>query len=261
MKPYLQFGTELAEKAGEIMLKYFTLGIKNEWKSDNTPVTEADIAVNKLVIESVLKEYSTHGILGEEESFMQDSEYIWVCDPIDGTIPFLHGMPTFTFSLALTHNGDSIVAIVYDPVLKRMYTAEKGKGAFLNGKKISVSTAESFARQHIGVEGTLRSGFAIEKFREALDEKGVRMYSVLSTSYEGLQVARGEFIASIFLKNNPWDNAGIKLLIDEAGGKTTDLYGNEQRYDKPMKGFVGSNGVIHDELIELIKSTMLNNSK
>ncbi|HVA96420.1 MAG TPA: inositol monophosphatase [Candidatus Acidoferrales bacterium] len=257
MKPYLQLGTELAEKAGEIMLKHFAVGIKKEWKSDNTPVTDADIAVNKLVIESVLKEYPTHGILGEEESLMKESEYVWVCDPIDGTIPFIHGIPTFTFSLALTQKGAPIVAIAYDPVMKRMYTADKGKGAYLNGKVIHVSPASSFARQHIGIEGMLRSGFAIEKFREALDEKGVRMYSVLSTSYEGLQVARGEFIASIFLKNNPWDNAAVKLLIDEAGGKTTDLYGNEQRYDRPMKGFVGSNGVIHDELIELINSTML----
>lgn len=88
MKNYSKFAMELAEHAGSIMLKYFNTGLKKEWKADNTPVTQADIDVNKLVIESILKEYPSHGIFGEEESFMQESDYIWVCDPIDGTWPF-----------------------------------------------------------------------------------------------------------------------------------------------------------------------------
>jgi fructose-1,6-bisphosphatase/inositol monophosphatase family enzyme len=256
MKEYIAFGTELALQAGEIMRKYFATSIKKEWKKDNTPVTAADIAVNKLVIESVLKEYPTHGILGEEESFMKESDYIWVCDPIDGTIPFIHGIPTFTFSLALTHSGMPVVAVVYDPLLKRMFTSEKGKGAFLNGEKINVAHIFGFDRQTVGIEGKKIMAFNHEIFREELLNKGVRFTILNSLTYTSVLVAMGEFIASVYAKVHPWDCAAVKLIIDEAGGKTTDIYGNEQRYDKSVKGFVASNGLVHDELIELIKRSV-----
>jgi fructose-1,6-bisphosphatase/inositol monophosphatase family enzyme len=257
MKNYLQFGTELAEKAGAIMLQYFTTDLKKEWKEDNTPVTVADIAINKMVIEAILKEYPDHGILGEEESFLKDNEYIWVCDPIDGTYPFSHGIPLFTFSLALTHNGVPIVAVVYDPILKRMYTAEKGKGAQLNGKNISVSKASSLERQFIGTEGRRIPAFNQESLRKALHEKGV-IFSILgSLTYVNVMVATGEFIGSVYSRTKAWDCAAVKLLIDEAGGKTSDLYGNEQRYDGAIKGFVSSNGFIHDQLIAIIGKTLL----
>ena len=256
MKNYLDFGIELAEKAGAIIFQYFAKEIKKEWKEDNTPVTAADIAVNKLVIESILKEYPTHGILGEEESFMQESEYVWVCDPIDGTFPFSHGIPTFTFSLALTHNGNPVSAVVYDPVMKRMYAAEKGKGAYMNRGKINVSKSSTFERQSLGIEGYHSLDYELDSFRKEIREKLARIYHFGSITYENLLVAQGEFIASIFLKKSSWDCAAVKLLIDEAGGKTTDLYGHEQRYDKPINGFVGSNGVIHEQLLELLSKTV-----
>jgi myo-inositol-1(or 4)-monophosphatase len=255
MKSYLQFGVEVAEKAGKIMLDYFATDVKKEWKEDNSPVTIADITVNKMVIESILKEYPTHGILGEEESFMQDSEYIWVCDPIDGTYSFLHGIPTFTFSLALTFRGEPIVAVVYDAVLKRMYTAEKEKGAFLNNKKITVSKASSFDRQLFGTEGRKMTVFNQEVFRELLYTKSVIFSALGSSTYACVLVASGEFIGAVFSNPKAWDCAAVKLLIDEAGGKATDLYGNEQRYDGALKGFVASNGKVHDELVEILSKS------
>src|SRR3989338_6753886 len=102
MKSYKTFAINLAQKAGKIIRENFKANVKKEWKADGTPVTAIDLAVNKLVIESVQKEYPTHSILAEEESAMQEgSEYVWVCDPIDGTYPFSHGIPNFAFSLAL----------------------------------------------------------------------------------------------------------------------------------------------------------------
>ena len=252
MKNYLQFGTDVAEKAGEIMLKHFETDLKREWKEDRTPVTVADIAVNKLVIEAVLNEYPTHGILGEEESFMQDSDYIWVCDPIDGTYPFSHGIPIFTFSLALTYQGEPIVAILYDPVLKRMYTAEKGKGAHMNNKQISVSNVSSFDRQFLGMEGKKITVFDEEEFRKALFVNGVIFANLGSSTYACVMVARGEFIGAVYSSPKAWDCAAVKLLIDEAGGKTTDLHGNEQRYDGKLKGFIASNGIVHDHIVEIL---------
>jgi fructose-1,6-bisphosphatase/inositol monophosphatase family enzyme len=256
MKAYQQFGTDLALQAGKIMLEHFSIGVKREWKSDNSPVTVADVAVNKLVIESILKEYPAHGILGEEESFMKESEYIWVCDPIDGTIPFTHGIPTFTFSLALTHNGMPVVAVIYDPVMKRMFTAEKGKGAYLHEEKISVARVSDFDRQLVGIEGGRVKAFNQEKFRNVLFSKGVKFASLQSLTYASVMVALGEYVAAVYSKPHAWDCAAVKLLIEEAGGKATDLYGNEQRYDGPLKGFVVSNGLVHEQLIELIKESL-----
>lgn len=256
MKTYLSFATELAEKAGAIILRYFATDLKREWKEDNTPVTEADIAVNKLVIESVLNDYPTHGILGEEESLLKESDYVWVCDPIDGTYPFSQGIPTFTFSLALTHQGEPIVAVVYDPVLKRMYTAEKGNGAFMNGKQITVSKAVKFDRQFIGVPGRRQSILDDAAFRKELYAEDVIFTSLNSLTYGAVMVAMGKFICLVVPKTHAWDCAAVKLLIDEAGGKTTDIYGNEQRYDGPIKGFVASNGIVHDEILAVLKKAL-----
>lgn len=253
MKNYLQFGTDVAEHAGSIMLKYFNTGLKSELKADKTPVTEADITINKMVIESILKEYPTYGILGEEESFMQESEYIWVCDPIDGTIPFTHAIPLFTFSLALTHKGDPVVGIVYDPVMKRMYTAEKGKGAYLNGNKICVSETADFDRQLFGFQGRISTAFNQEEFRKSLFTKGIIFNSFGSATYTCVMVALGEFIGSLYTNIHPWDCAAVKLIVDEAGGKTSDLYGNEQRYDKSVKGFIATNALVHKQIVELAK--------
>lgn len=256
MKTYKQFGINLALRAGEIMMQNFAFDMKREWKADNTPVTVSDIAINKMVIESILNEYPNHGILGEEESFLKDGEYVWVCDPLDGTMPFSFGMPTFTFALALTHNGDPIVGVVYDPVMKRMYTAEKGEGAYLNEKKITVSQAAVFKNQFIGLEASHRAPYIFDNFRSMVDEKGVRFISLACLTYSSLFVAKGEFLASIYAKSAPWDCAAVKIIIDEAGGKTTDLFGNEQRYDKPVKGFIGSNGVIHKQLVDMMHKTL-----
>jgi fructose-1,6-bisphosphatase/inositol monophosphatase family enzyme len=257
MKNYLSFATDLAEKAGVIMLKYFATELKKEWKEDGTPVTAADIAVNKLVIESVLKEYPTHGILGEEESLLKESEYVWVCDPIDGTYPFSFGIPIFTFSLALTHHGEPIVAVVYDPVLKRMFTAEKGENAFMNSKKISVSKASHLERQFVSTEGRRLSGFSQEKLREALSSNGVILSILGSLTYTNIMVASGEFIGSVYSNPKAWDCAAVKLLVEEAGGKATDLFGNEQRYDKSLKGFITSNGIVHDQLVKIVNKTLI----
>jgi len=90
----------LARQAGEVMRKDFSLGMKKEWKKDKTPVTVTDTFVNRMVINAIGKEYPEHSILGEEENSLKDSEYVWVCDPIDGTIPFSHGFPIFAFSLS-----------------------------------------------------------------------------------------------------------------------------------------------------------------
>lgn len=138
----LEFATQLAHQAGNIMLKYFQIGVPKEDKKDGSPVTIADRLVNELVIEQVQKVYPRDGVLAEEASDMKnDAEYLWVCDPIDGTIAYMFGVPVSKFSLALVKDGKPVVGVIYDPYMKRLYHAVKGEGAFLNKSPIRVNKA------------------------------------------------------------------------------------------------------------------------
>lgn len=252
---YKDFMIDLAGRAGEIMLANFSLGMKKDWKEDNTPLTVTDTTINKMVIEEVEKNFPDHALLGEEESNMKESDYTWVCDPVDGTIPFSHGYPTFMFSLALTHNGKSIAGVLYDPTLKRMFYAEKGKGAFLNNRPIHVSSVSNFKNAMVNLDTDVR---LIGLRKKIIDIVGKDAYATTfyCATYGASLVACGEFVAQVYEYDKPWDGAAVKIIIEEAGGKVTDLAGNEQDYDKTINGFVATNGFVHDELIREIQSSL-----
>lgn len=252
MKTYKNFAIDIATKAGKIMLANFSLGMKKNWKEDNTPLTATDIAINKLVINEVAANFPDHSLLGEEESNMQNSEYVWVCDPVDGTIPFSHGYPAFMFSLALTRMGESILGVMYDPILNRMFYAEKGKGAFLNSNKIKVSPADGFKNAMINLD----TDFRLIDLRNKLVERDAYATTFYGATYGASLVACGEFVAEVYEYSKPWDGAAVKVIIEEAGGKVTDILGNDQRYDKRINGFVATNGLIHNELIRLIRASL-----
>jgi fructose-1,6-bisphosphatase/inositol monophosphatase family enzyme len=126
MEEYLEFAKRIAYHAGEVIKDYFYKDQQIEFKEDRTPVTVADKMINAYLIEEVKKEYPTFKVIGEELSLNNDSDYAWVCDPIDGTSMFTRYLPVSVLSLALVHDGDVIVGIVYDAVLHEMYTAIKG---------------------------------------------------------------------------------------------------------------------------------------
>lgn len=249
----LNIGKELAYNSGKIMKSHFEIGIEKEWKEDSTPVTIADKKINSLVIKTIKESFPNHSILGEEESTEINSEYVWVCDPIDGTFPYSHGVPTSVFSLALTKEGESIFGIVYDPYLDRMFWGLKNKGSFLNKERINVSKIDNLSKSVIDVETWIRSPYYIEGIESALDKKGALVTGICSTVYPGALVAAGAFSAQIFSGSTPWDVAALKIIVEEAGGKVTDLLGREQRYDRPIKGALSSNGLVHKELLSLIK--------
>lgn len=249
MKDYKDFAISLALRAGEIMLENFSLGMKKQWKDDNTPLTVTDTTVNDLVIKELSKNFPDHSLLGEEASRMQNSDYVWVCDPVDGTVPFSHGYPAFMFSLALTKFGESILGVLYDPVLKRMFFAEKNKGAFLNGNKIRVSESQSFKNAMVNLDTDVR----LIDLRNKLIDRDTYTTTFYAATYGASLVACGEFIASVYEYDKPWDGAAVKIIVEEAGGKVTDVLGEEQRYDKPINGLVATNGFMHGELIKIIK--------
>lgn len=255
---YKDFAINLARNAGQIIKSEFTLGMKKEWKADTTPVTEADLKINQLVMDEVNLYYPEHSLHSEEESNYKESDYMWVCDPIDGTIPFSHGVPTCVFSLALVHKGQPILGVIYDPFIDRLFFAEKGKGAFLNGQPIKVSKAPSLYQESgklvMNVSFWLGTEAIMQPLFDKLKKLNIILIDVCSIVYMGALVASGEFVAIVFPGTAPHDSAAIKIIVEEAGGKATDILGNEQRYDRNTNGLVATNGLIHDELIGMIKS-------
>jgi fructose-1,6-bisphosphatase/inositol monophosphatase family enzyme len=251
---YLAFALDLARDAGAIMKQNFILGMKKEWKNDATPLTETDTKIHTLVCDSILRAFPTHAILSEEDSSKlgaADSEYLWVCDPVDGTHNFSHGIPTATFMLSLVHDGVPIVAVIHDPFMDRLFYAEKGRGAFMNNTQIHVSSAPSLKhtvaalgkvnKQLLAVYGALR------------EERGVRVITGLSVGYVGALVAAGELSACIFSGRDAHDTVAIQLLVEEAGGIATDLTGQKSaRYDGEVNGQIASNGLVHADLVEIV---------
>jgi myo-inositol-1(or 4)-monophosphatase len=257
MNDYLQFAQSLAREAGDIMRRYF-LTVERTWKQDDTPLTKADTEINDLVITRIHEKYPDHSIHGEEKSDYRESKYLWVCDPVDGTLPYSSGIAASTFSLALVIDGVSTVGAVYDPFNDRLFFAEKGKGAFVNETPLHVSDQSTLENAVIDIEGLHSYGFESEiplsnAFRDVLLDKGVKTTQFWSSILPSVLVARGTFTAVIMNGQTVQDGAAIKVIVDEAGGKVTDMYGNDQRYDEPARGFIASNGLVHDELVRLIE--------
>lgn len=262
MTPYLDFAKDLADQAGEIMLQYFQVGVANDLKEQegNTPVTIADKTINSLVIETVRKQYPTHAVIGEEESFgRKDADYVWVCDPIDGTTPYVMGVPTNVFSLAMidAKDGQPVAAVVYDPYMKRKYWATKDGGAFMNGQPIHVNEVDTLDQAIIGGSSKRSKEIQTANFRGAVIDKCYRPIIMNSIIYEAMLVATGQIAATVFVGAGCHDVATSKLIVEEAGGRVTDVFGHEQRYDQTIKGAIISNGLIHDELVELAKAYKL----
>lgn len=255
MTEQLDFAKGLADEAGMVMLQYFQIGVANETKAleGNTPVTVADKAINSLVIEAIKIQYPDHAVVGEEESNNQDdAEYTWVCDPIDGTIPYVMGVPTNVFSLAMVDKeGRPVVAVVYDPHMKRKYWATKDGGAFMNDLPIKVNDVSEMSEAYIGGSGGRSSVLKAAEFKGAVIAACYRPMILSCVIYEAMLVATGQIAATVFPGAGAHDTATAKLIVEEAGGKVTDVFGNEQRYDQPVKGAIMSNGAIHQVLVNL----------
>ena len=261
MEPYLKFAKDLAEEAAVIALKYFGFDTERTLKSDSSPLTLADTEINDLVIRRINDAYPEHSILGEEKSAIKEgSKYIWVCDPIDGTMPFSCGLPIFTFSLALVDqsNGQPILGVVNDPIMKNMYWAYKGSGAHRNGKKISVTKDPDIKNTYLNIDGSRKdSVFSKTQTMEWVSNRGGKSFKFLSFIYGGIQVANGKFSGSIFFGPEAHDSATLKIIVEEAGGRVTDLNGNERRYDEKGLGCVATNGLVHADLLKYVADSKI----
>lgn len=256
LEKYLELAKEIAEGSADIALKYFGFDTQETWKSDNTPLTQADTEINTFVIKMIEERYPEHSVKGEEESNIKDgSRYVWICDPIDGTMPYSCGLPIFTFSLALVdqEDGQPIVGIVNDPVMKNMYWAYKGGGAYRNGKKITVSTSDTLKNTYVNSDGAGDAfGLSNIDLYKTLRDEGAKVMKLMSVVYGGIQVANGKFSGTVFFGPYAHDVAALKILTEEAGGKVTDLRGNQRRYDEDGVGCVLSNGILHQKILDCI---------
>ncbi len=254
MKKYLDFAIMMAKKAGRIMKKYFKRDNGASYKYDDTIVTLADKETNNLLIQLVKKYFPTHSVDGEEETFGK-SDCVWVCDPVDGTAMYARHIPVAVFSLAFVKNGEPLVGVVYDPWTNSMYNAVKGAGAYLNGKKIHVSDIKLGDKRMVGhYDMWPNSEYNVKPVVSNL-QKSNYIVSIGSVIRAGLCVASGDFGFVIFpgtIRKN-CDIAAIKIIVEEAGGKVTDFFGKEQRYDQSINGALVTNGIVHDDILKELK--------
>jgi myo-inositol-1(or 4)-monophosphatase len=206
-------------------------------KQANDFVTEVDRAAEAAIIEAVQKAYPDHTILGEESGKIEtaQSEYRWIIDPLDGTTNFIHGFPQYCVSIGVEHRGALAHGVVYDPVRNELFTASKGRGAFLNDRRIRVSKCVKLQDALVGTgfpfRELRRADLYLRQLRKMMeDSSGVRRAgaAALDLAY----VACGRLDAFWELGLSPWDMAAGALLIQEAGGLVGDLQGEADFLDK-----------------------------
>lgn len=246
----------IAKEAGEIIRQAHGTRFSVEIKSNNVKnlVTEVDKKSEKTITDFVRKKYPSHSILAEEAGETKSSsEYLWVIDPLDGTTNFAHGLPIFSVSIGLQYKGETVAGVVYDVMRDVIYSAEKGSGAFENGKKIFVNSNE------IIEESLLVTGFPynVAENPEKVFERFIEMLKVAravrrlgSAAIDFCYVANGVFDGFWEVHLNPWDICAGKLIVEEAGGKVTDFNGNQISIFN--KTILSTNGKIHNKMIELL---------
>ena len=230
MHPMMNTAVKAARKAGSIInrasLDLDLVKVAAKGRSDF--VTEIDRAAEQAIVDMLLKAYPDHAILAEESGASGDSEYTWIIDPLDGTTNFIHGFPQYAVSIALRHREHITQAVVYDPTRNELFTATRGRGAFMNDRRIRVSRRTKLSECLIG------PGFPVRSF-EHLDEY-VRMFRSVTEHTAGIRrpgaaaldlayVAAGRLDGFWEIGLSPWDMAAGSLLILEAGGLVSDFKG------------------------------------
>ena len=222
----------------------------------NNLVTEADHASEKAILDVMYKEFPDHHILSEEAGeIIQDSNYKWIIDPIDGTVNFAHSIPLCCVSIAVEYKGEIILASVYNPIMNELFFAEKGKGATLNDKPIRVSKKQNV------VNACLVTGFPYTyldmpngplQIFEKLIRKGIPVRRLGSAATDLCWVAAGRFDGFYEHKLQAWDSAGGYLIVEEAGGKVTDFNGS--KFSPYQPHILATNGDIHEEMLAVINN-------
>ena len=257
MKDYRRFIETVAVEAGALLKGRLGETHTVQYKGEINLVTEADRLSEELIVERIRRAFPGHDVLAEESSeTKRDSDFRWIIDPLDGTTNYAHGYPIFCVSIALDVEGVIRLGAVYNPMLGELFVAEKGGGAFLNGRRLAVSRTAKLSR------GLLATGFPYD-LRENRNNN-FSYYRALAMNAQAIRragaaaldlacVAAGRFDGFWELRLMPWDTAAGWLLVTEAGGIVTDLRGDPYRLDSPH--ILASNGLIHAEIAAILSAT------
>lgn len=250
----LNFATETARAAGALLRDYYQRGVTTEYKGEIDLVTEADRASEALILDRIRAAYPDHAILSEESGANQQaSRYQWIADPLDGTTNFAHGFPAFSVTLALLVDETLELGVTYDPLRDELFTARRGQGAWLNDRASHVSQTPLLDR------ALLCTGFPYDRRTNPLNNtqqfvdfllQSQAVLRVGSAALDLAYVACGRLDGFWEFRLNAWDMAAGVLLVNEAGGHTSEPDGSPVRQWSGR--VVASNGVFHAEMIDVL---------
>jgi fructose-1,6-bisphosphatase/inositol monophosphatase family enzyme len=256
-----EFAKELTQKAGKIMLKYFNSeDLGTVQKEDVTPLTLADTEINKLVITEIAKKYPTHAVIGEEgNGGAEGAEYEWICDPIDGTIPYTIGLPHSFFSIALYKDKKPIFGILYNPMMDIFLEAVEGGPAFVNGKVTKVKQGQVEAGDILGFVNhkSVRSGGDYSIIMSHFIQTKVSVIADVCNTFMAMLVATGKIKCAFVTPARVWDRAASYIILRAAGahllsenGTITDVY------PQPGQYVMFTNGEVDENTIGLMKQLL-----
>lgn len=250
MDKKLETAIHAAKAAGEIALRYFRTALTVEYKGDASPVTRADRECEQRIIDVLHGAFPDFGVLGEEFGEREGAGARWIVDPIDGTKNFIRGIPYFATLIALEEEGEVTTGVIYAPAVDDLLYAQRGAGAFDSRGRLHVSEIESMLQGTVVFGGLdafhargLWSGFDA-LVRGSDRQRGFGDY------FGHTFIARGQAEAMVELDLKPYDVAPLKIIVEEAGGRFTDLNGVATIYGNEA---VTSNGRVHDEVLDLMR--------
>ncbi|MBC8500374.1 MAG: inositol monophosphatase [Nanoarchaeota archaeon] len=260
MSKELEIAKEIALKAGKLIMDFYNKKdpgiIEDKGGFYQNYLTEADQASEKLIFEELKKHFPNYGFIGEETANeSSDKKLVWIVDPIDGTKGFVNKTDQFGVQIGLARNGEVILGVVYLPALKKLFHAKKGKGAFLNDKRIHVSKIDRIEDFRVGIS---RRALHDKNLHMLFDKiKGKEKEYADSIAYKWSKIAEGESEVSLVKKraSKEWDLCAPAIIVQEAGGKVTTFSGkyvtfNKEKIDYP-EGIIASNNTIHEDLLKL----------
>lgn len=257
---FLKIAKQAALEAGEIIAKHF--GKKHQYKFKNKDksdfATLADIESEQKIVQILTKNFPKHNIIAEENNKInKGSEYTWAIDPVDGTFSFAVGVPYYSVSIGLLKNNQPILGVIYNVSMKLIYWAQLNKGAFLNGKKIQVSSRDNLE------EAAASLDFGHRKKRQEKTNKYITpLITKVGYIYSfGSAVATlgmvGQGILDVYVNEAwIWDFAAGVVIVREAGGKVTDFEGKEPDWSQDRLSILVSNGLIHDQILEALSASL-----
>ena len=256
MNPATNIAVRAAREAGSLQLRYFDRveSLTVSEKQMNDFVSEVDRASEDVIIKTIRAAYPDHAILAEETGQHQGNDHQWIIDPLDGTTNYLHGFPQFSISIALQHRGQLESAVVYDPLKDELFTADKGAGAFLNERRIRVSSQKGLKGALLGTGIPFRDQRFVDNYLGMLkalvkDTAGIRRPGSAALDFAYLAAGRTDGFWELGL--SAWDFAAGALLVQEAGGVVTDLAGKDRFLD--TGNVVAGNIKVHQEMLREIK--------